>query len=45
VRIEGAHAQGQRHGTWIRRDESGKEVARSVFDKGRRTSGDDPFEN
>jgi antitoxin component YwqK of YwqJK toxin-antitoxin module len=45
VRVEGAYAANEKHGTWIRRDEKGKEIARSVFEKGKRVSGDDPFEN
>lgn len=44
LRVEGAHAAGEKDGPWIRRDEQGKEVARSVFEKGKRISGDDSFD-
>lgn len=44
LRIEGAYAEGEKDGPWIRRDEKGKETARSVFTRGKRTTGDDDFE-
>jgi len=44
LRVRGAHASGEKEGAWVRYDEKGKEVARSAFEKGKRVTGDDPFD-